>query len=83
MRCNAWGVGMLICIDTVLHLNSCAFGIISKAQSRVKSYELLKKLGIDLAIGWSMMSMYIPSGWRRLSLTEQTGCVFIGILCIL
>ena len=75
---------MFVYIETASHVNRRAFAGISSAQSsRFKSYELLKKLGLDLAIGWSMLSMYMPSGWRRLPLPEQTGLVFMGVLWIL
>ena len=72
---------MLVYIETALHVNRRAFGGICSVQRlRFKSYELLKRLGLNLAIGWSMLSMYMPSGWRRLPLPEQTGLVFIGVL---
>jgi hypothetical protein len=72
---------MLVYIETALHVNRCALGGISSVQSsRLRSYELLKNEGLDLAMGWSMWSMYMPSGWRRLPLPEQTGLVFIGVL---
>ena len=84
MRRRAGGVGMLVYIETASHVNRRAFGgILSVQSSRFKSYELLKKLDLDLAVGWSMLSMYMPSGWRRLSLLEQMGFVSTGVLCIL
>jgi hypothetical protein len=72
---------MLVYIDTASHINSHTCGGISKEQSiRFKSYELLKKLALDLEIGCNIQSMYMPSRWRRLPLPDQTGRVFIGIL---
>ena len=73
---------MFVYIKTALHVNRRAFGGICSVQSLwFKSYELLKKLGLDLAIGWSMWSIYMPSGWRRLPLLEQTG-LFSLVACV-
>ena len=72
---------MFVYIKTASYMNRRVFGGISKVQSlRFKSYDLLKKLGLDLVIAWSMLSMYMPSGWMRLPLPEQTDLVFIGCL---
>jgi hypothetical protein len=78
---RAGGVGMFVYMETALHVNRRALGGICRVQSlRFISYKLLKKLGLNSDIGWSMLLMYMPIGWRRLPLLEQMSLVFIGYL---